>query len=165
MSKSDTKVTNFREGYDGRDNIGRLADVLKRHSVLDPSSNTITTSKDADKEIFDEKTTAAGLRHYEELRSDLASAAVLVAGELGLDHMRKHKDVEDVTIKVNYGRDVITANVRRDKDVRNVQTGETSIKHGVATLGYRAFGSVGSRGALKSTRDHVSKMFTNEFGS
>lgn len=154
---------NTREGLELNTVALQLADLIKKNAVVEGGS--ISVPKDAYPELLAAGgVTAAEERKVQDFHAHLTTATALAGGELGVAHLKKHKDLKEVSIVLNAGKDQISATIAREGQSRNPATGETSTVYGQARVRYRTFGSVAGRGNLKTTTDHIRRMAEAELG-
>ena len=148
MSKRNTELaTNIKP------ELLDLADGIKKAASIDDNGK-ITVDKGFYESRLPEGITLAQVKKLEEYDSQLISAATVATAELSAPFFKRHKDVDTVQMKLQAGRSQIGTVIKRESQIRNVQTGEVSNVPGVATAKYRAFGSSGSSGSLKVCREY-----------
>lgn len=152
---------NPRDGLNVNENILKLADAIKADATVDPSG-VISVSKEFYEKSLPEGIELSQVRKIQEHNSNLVSAGALALGELGVPHLKKHKDLEQVSLVINAGRDQLSEQMQRSKQVRNLQTGETKDVYGAISAKWRVTGTAGSRGSLKATRDHITNFAQRE---
>lgn len=96
--------------------------------------------------------------------ADFMSAVALAAGELGIKHMSKQKDVNEVSIKWKAGRNDQGFNISRSKDSRDPKSGNTVTKYGVGNMKVVVHGSKNTAGSFKSIRGYLSELGASELG-
>ena len=106
-----------------REHVEELAGILRKEASIDENGK-VTFNKDAFDKCLPEGMTRAQVRAVDTLKQDIALAQGLVTGDLGLDYMKKHKQVETIESKLQLPVGNIVAVVHREGVKRNVSTGE-----------------------------------------
>ena len=131
-------------------------DNVKFESEVVGSTVNLTTDKEtyiqaAEEAGLDKKT----LKTVSDFNGQYLKAAVKAATVAGGDALVANKDTDDAFVKIPFGlqsNEVMTANVIRERSVRNVATGEVSMKPGIKVkVKTRASGL--SAGYIKSQRE------------
>ncbi len=156
-----SKTTDPRADLNVNDSIKALADAIKREGVVD-ESGVITVTKDFYEKTLPEGVDMTAVRKLQAHNSELVSAGVIALGELGVPHLKKHKDLNEVTIQIDAGRDKLTAGLVRLKSQRNPSNGEVTDVLGSTQAKWTTTGTAGSRGSLKTSRDYVLGLAARE---
>lgn len=161
MSK---KTTSLRDGLTLNDQITNLADALIKSSTADLGAGKIVVDKKFYEESLPEGVTMAQVRKIEEHNSNLITAATLAIGELAQAPMTKDKELASLSMRIPVSRGRVDAQIKREGQIRNVQTGEVSPVYGVVDVKFRAAGTSTSSGHLKTVRDQVKTAYGTLFG-
>jgi hypothetical protein len=156
-----SKTTDPRADLKVNDSILALADAIKQNAVVD-ATGVISVPKDFYEKNLPEGISIADVRKLQAHNSELVSAGVIALGELGVPHLKKHKDLTEATIVIDAARDQFSAGLVRLKSQRNPATGETTDVYGSTSARWRTTGTAGSRGSLKASRDYVLGLAAKE---
>lgn len=144
-------------------NIRALADNLKSNLTIDPVTGVATPSDDWYASNLPEGLTVDTYKQLTEHNTDVLAAADLATGELGIETMKTHKDLQRVTMTLPLvGKDTINVVQDRTFDARNVKTGETTVKYGRTTASLDIYAADNGRGELKKVREHLYSVAASE---
>lgn len=106
----------------------------------------------------------ASAEKLQALHSRLAPAAVHATGEVAVPYMKKHKDIEKVELSIPMlGKDSLDVTIKREKEVRNPQSGEVSTVYGVASAGFSVY-STRPRGEMAKVKEHLAGLALKALG-
>lgn len=84
-------------------------------------------------------------------RQEFMAASALAVGEVGIEAMKANKNLDQVQLKVNVGKDVATVTTVRRHEQAVPGSQDTVVSHGYTTASYKAKGG----SVLKTVRDHL----------
>lgn len=120
MSEKETKLKPEVEAI--AEVLRKTAKVNDKHQVeFDPNAFEATLPSGLDKST---------IKKAEQAKQYFGIAQSLVVGELGLEHMKKHKDVKEVTCTSALPVGKCVTVLKREQVTRNVQTGEEKVNYG-----------------------------------
>lgn len=93
---------------------------------------------------------------------DFSDAATLAVAESGIDHLKAHKDLSSVSLKVKAGRDAISTSFERSRDMRNPGTGAQFTKFGISSTKLVS-GVGGNRQGYKQIKEYASEKAASVF--
>ena len=116
-----------------KESVSGLAGKIKESFTVN-DNNQIVFSKDVFEANLPEGVDKKTVKAYEQYKTDLGLAVALVAGEKACDLMKEKKDLEQVTATLPTFNGKIFTVTNREREVRNIQTGETRVALGYTQL-------------------------------
>lgn len=105
--------------------------------------------------IADPSIDVATAKKVQAAHSNIVAGFTLAVGENGLDAMKKHPKIEQITAELKAGRDEIEVVLNRSREVNDMKNpGEKLTQHGATTVKYTVRGTANS-GELKKVRQHI----------
>ena len=106
--------------------------------------------------IADSTIDVATAKKVQTAHSNIVAGFTLAVGESGLDAMKKHPKIEQVTAELKAGRDEIEVVLNRTRENVNPKDpqGVKLTQHGATTVKYTVRGTANS-GELKKVRQHI----------
>lgn len=120
---------------------------------------SVEHAKDAYARNLPEGKTKEDLKFWQAHRDNFVAAGVQAASDVGFDFLKKNKNVPEVTMSVPYGSDQLKVSIKREKQVRNVQTGEVSTVHGAVGVSFKVSARP-NRGELKKVCAGIRERFS-----
>ena len=103
------------------------------------------------------------LRQYQQHRNDFLANASFAFGTQGIDVMKEHTDVQNLTVKIPMGMDTSTLSLDRSRETSDGKGGR--MEHGgYLTIGYTTRGAEGSSGELKKVREQLKQLGSGLLG-
>jgi hypothetical protein len=140
-----------------------LAKVLKGKITI--GDNGVATVKEGTYiELLPEGVTEDTVKALQAHNSTLVAAAALATGELGIDYMKKHKDVAAVELTIpTVGKDSLDITVKREKHGINPSNKEPIVSYGNVSAGFSIY-STRPRGELGKVKEHLAGLALKALG-
>lgn len=119
---------------------------------------TVANAKTIAVETLPEGVSKDTLSKIQTHRDSLVAAATLALKDVGFDYLKKNPSVPEVLLKFPYGSDTAAVRIKREKDIRNVQTGEVSKVHGSVGVAFKVSARP-NRGELKKVCVEIKEKF------
>jgi hypothetical protein len=106
--------------------------------------------------IADPSIDVATAKKVQAAHSNIVAGFTLGVGENGLDAMKKHPKIEQVTAELKAGRDEIEVVLNRSREINDMKNpgGDKLTQYGATTVKYTVRGTANS-GELKKVRQHI----------
>lgn len=127
-------------------------------TIGESGTATLANAKTVAVDTLPEGVTKDALNKVLGHRDTLVAAATLALKDTGFDYLKKNPAVDEVLLKFPYGSDSVAIRVKREKDIRNVQTGEVSKVFGAVGVSYKASARP-NRGELKLVCTQMKEKF------
>lgn len=150
------------------EDLNLSADIIELSKSLEKEfkvgdGNLINVTKEAVKSVLTEDQLKT-LGESQKIVKTLTTAASLALTHVGVEHMRKHKDVDQISFAMPVVNDRLAGTIDRVKvyERKSPQSGEieSTTKHGVVTMQYTATGAVNKLGTMKKAR-----VYANEYAA
>lgn len=143
--------------------VSALSQKLEKALKVE-KDGTITPDKDLYKTLLPEGLTMDSVKAVQKHNSDLTSATAMAVGNLASDFLKKHKDIDEVTLdKFAFGRDFVRGSYKRAAEVSGIG-GSSKTRHGWMTFKYSAASAGVSGAAFKRIREHHAQQGDELFG-
>lgn len=137
--------------------VESLAEKLKSTLVIGESGVSKLPAT-AFVDSLSEKCTEEQFKSAEEARNTFVAASVLAMKDKSYDYFKANPNGKEVTLSVNIGNDVLNARILREREGRNVQTGEPITTYGAVGVKY-VTSARPNRGELKKVCNQIKEKF------
>lgn len=130
-----------------------LAKAIKKDLTLSKDGIIEVTPDIYEKHLEATGLTMADVKRLQQHNSDFVASLGLAVGEIGLDAMKRKKDLDMVYAEVKIGRDTLVSQFDRSKQVPD-GSGGVATQFGKLTSKYTVAGA-SNKGELKKVRQHL----------
>jgi hypothetical protein len=136
------------------DSILKLAAEIKKDITIG-DGGAIVLDKGFYEKHLPENLSMTQVKDVQTHNSNIIAAATLALGEVGLPHLKKHKDLDTISLAFGVGKDKVQAQLKREVQVPDgLGKGGMRTKHGVISANYKVHAS-GNVGDFKKVREHI----------
>ncbi len=148
---------------DIKEDTKELAKQLK--GLIKIGENGVATIKEGTYvDMLPEGITEDDVKKLQTYNSNLVAAGALAIGEMGIDYMKKHKDVAQVELSIPMvGKDTMGLSIKRTKNSINPQTKEPITTYGAINASINTY-STKPRGELSRVKDHLAELAMKSLG-
>jgi hypothetical protein len=149
-----------------KQDIINIAAAIKKDMTLDAKTGVITVNKDLYERLLPEGLTKDTIELVQQHNTEFAAAAGLAIGEVAIPAMKKHKELERVSVSIpTVQKDAFNLNFDRSRQVpdRNAEGGGTKTKFGSLGVEFQMYGAK-SRGQLGKVKEHLSSLALDALG-
>lgn len=151
MSKTESAVPAL--DFKGADTIRALADAVKKDFKIG-EGGVVQVDKDFYQKSLPEGLTMADVDRVQKHNTNFVSAVGLALGEVGIDHFKKHKKEDEISVDFVAGKDKVSLNFQRSKQFPDGKGGQLE-RQGVLSARWQVTGA-GNRGSFAKVREHLS---------
>lgn len=145
------------------ENVVKLAESIKKEIKVG-DAGVVEVNKDLYEKHLPEQLTLGTVKAVQDHNSNFLAAVSLAVGEIGLAHLKKHKDIDTITANVPVAKDKLNIGLKREAQVPDgLGKGGMRTKHGVLSVGYKVH-AAGNVGAYKKVREHISATAEDFWG-
>lgn len=156
---NDTK----NEGLKVNEKVKDLAESIKKDFKIG-DGGVIALDKGFYANTLPEGLTIGQVEAVQKHNSNLLAATALALGDLGIPHLKKHKDLASVSVEFGIGKDKLAATLKREQQVPDgLGKGGMRTKYGVISANYKAH-AAGNVGDFKRVREHVANEAASAWG-
>lgn len=144
------------------DSITTMAAEIKKEFKIG-EGGVVEVPKDFYEKTLPAGMTMADVRKVQDHDANLIAATGLALGEVGIDHFKRHKKADQLSVDFVAGKNKVGLVFQRSKKVQDGKGG-TLEKHGALSARYVVSGA-GNRGNFKKVRDHLAGMAADVLAS